>query len=403
MLDARSRNEAVGYNAPDRVFSSAGLMIYLDNNSTTRVAPEVVTAMLPFWREQYGNASSLHRMGQAARHAVETARQHVADLIHAAPREIVFTSGGTEADNLGILGTLSANAARRHVVTTAVEHVAVHGLCERLQSQGYRVTFVPVDQQGHLDLAALAAALDDDTAIVSVMHANNETGVVFPITEVANLTAARGIPLHVDAVQSAGRLPVDVRALGANLLSISAHKLHGPKGAGALYVGRGVRLRSQLVGGHQERDIRPGTENVAAIVGFGEAARLAKARLEAGLDHVARLRDRLEAGILERVPFARVIGDRASRTVNTTNIGFANLEAEAILIALSERGVCASSGSACSSGSLEPSHVLKAMGIDEAVAHGAIRFSLSCETTEEEIEEALHIIPAVVQRLAALA
>lgn len=377
--------------------------IYLDNNSTTRVAEEVAAAMTPFLREQYGNASSLHRMGQAARHAIETAREQVAALIGAESRQMVFTSGGTESDNLAIFGTLAAYPNKRHVVTTAVEHVAVLSACEQLEKEGYRVTFVGVDSAGHLDLAALAAALDDDTAIVSVMHANNETGVIFPVAEIAKLTAVRGIPLHVDAVQTTGKLPFDVAALGAQLVSLSAHKIHGPKGAGALYVGKRARLRSRQIGGHQERDLRPGTENVAAIVGFGVAARLARERLEKeGMNRVAALRDRLERGILEKVTFARVIGDPANRTPNTTNIGFESLEAEAILIALSEESVCASSGSACSSGSLEPSHVLKAMGIDERLAHGAIRFSLSFETTADEIARALEIVPRVVHRLASL-
>jgi cysteine desulfurase len=377
-------------------------MIYLDNNSTTRVADQVLQVMEPYLREQYGNASSLHLMGQAARHAVEVAREQVAGLIGARPRQIVFTSGGTEADNLAILGTLAAYPTKRHLVTTAVEHLAVHSLCQRLESQGYRVTYVNVDSAGHLDLEAFAEALDEDTALASVMHANNETGVIFPIREIAEITAARGVPLHADAVQTLGKLPIDVAALGANLVSFSAHKMHGPKGVGALYVGRGARLRSQLVGGHQERDIRPGTENVAAIVGFGAAAELAGRRLEDGLSSVATLRDRLETGLLEQVNFAHVIGDGRQRTVNTSNICFESLAAEAILVALSEQGICASSGSACSSGSLEPSHVLKAMGIEERIAHGAVRFSLSHETTEEEVDQALEIMPRVVHRLASI-
>jgi cysteine desulfurase len=376
--------------------------IYLDNNSTTRLDPRVLEAMQPFWRDQFGNASSIHRLGQAARHAVETAREQVAALIGAAPREIIFTSGGTEADNLALLGTLAATPTRRHIVTTAVEHPAVHDLCTRLESQGCRVTFVPVDALGRLDLAAFAAALDDDTALASVMFANNETGVVFPVRQVAGLCAARGVPLHVDAVQAAGRVPIDARDLGASLLSLSAHKMHGPKGAGALYVARGARLRSQQVGGHQERDLRPGTENVAAIVGFGAAAELAGRRLPEAMPAVAALRDRLEAGLLQRVEIARVIGDPAHRTPNTTTLGFRHLEAEAILVALSEEGLCASSGSACSSGSLEPSRVLRAMGVEPETAHGAIRFSLSVETTGDEIDRALEIVPRVVSRLAAL-
>jgi cysteine desulfurase len=377
-------------------------MIYLDNNSTTRAAAEVVAAMEPYWREQYGNASSMHVMGQAGRHAVETAREQVAALIRAKPREIVFTSGGMESDNLAIMGTLAAYPQKRHIVTTAVEHPAVHSLCQRLETQGYRVTFAGVDRSGRLDTDAFAAALTADTVLASAMYANNETGVLFPIKELAAIATSRGVPLHVDAVQALGKIDVDVASLGAGLLSLSAHKIHGPKGVGALYVRRGMRLRSHLVGGHQERDIRPGTENVAAIVGFGAAAVLAQARLKKGMDAVAALRDRLEAEILRRVPFARVIGDRTSRTPNTTNIGFERLSSEAILVALSENGVCASSGSACSSGSLEPSHVLQAMNIDQGVAHGAVRFSLSCETTAEEIEQALKVILDVVPRLAAL-
>ncbi len=377
--------------------------IYLDNNATTRVADEVVQAMMPYWRDHYGNASSLHLVGQRAKHAVELAREQVADLIGAAPRDIVFTSSGTEADNLAILGTLAAFPTKRHVVTSSVEHVAVHSLCDRLANDGYRVTRIGVDSTGRLDLDALAASLDDDTAIVSVMYANNETGVVFPIHDVAELAAKRNVPLHVDAVQAAGKLSLGVAELGASLLTLSAHKLHGPKGAGALYVRKRTRLRSQLVGGHQERDIRPGTENVAAIVGFGEAARLAKDRLAAGgMASVAVLRDRLEGGLLERADMAHVIGDSGCRVANTTNVAFESLQAEAILIALSEEGLCASSGSACSSGSLEPSHVLKAMGIDERIAHGAIRFSLSHETTNEEIDQAVEIVTKVVRRLASL-
>lgn len=377
--------------------------IYLDNNSTTRVAPEVLAAMEPFWREQFGNPSSLHLLGQAARHAIEAARGQVAELIGATPREIIFTSGGTESDNLAILGTLAANTAKHHVVTTAVEHPAIHSLGERLAAQGTRVTFVGVDIDGRLNLSEFAAALTDNTAIASVMYANNETGVIFPIREIAEMCSARGIPLHVDAVQAAGKLPIDVKTLGVKLLSISAHKIHAPKGAGALYVGRGARLRSTQVGGHQERDIRPGTENVAAIAAFGEAARLAKERLARGdMTRVATQRDRLERGLCERVPFTRVLGDATNRTPNTTSIAFESLEAEAILVALSERGVCASSGSACSSGSLEPSHVLKAMGVPQALAHGAIRFSLSVETTDDEIDEALRIVPEVAHRLASL-
>ncbi len=378
------------------------MLIYLDNNSTTRVADEVVSAMAAFWRDEYGNPSSLHLKGQAARHAVETARAQVADLIGAKPREIIFTSGGTEADNLAILGTLAAYPRKRHVVTTSVEHAAVHSLCLQLEQQGYRVTFVNVDETGRLDLDQFADALVEETAVASVMYANNETGVVFPIEDIARIAATKGVPLHVDAVQAAGKLPLDAARLGAKMMSLSAHKIHGPKGVGALYVGRGVRLRNQIVGAHQERDIRPGTENVAGIVGFGAAAELAKRRLADAAERMSTLRDRLERGIIERVSCARVIASDSPRLPNTTTIGFESLAAEAILVALSEQGVCASSGSACSSGSLEPSHVLRAMGVDPAVAHGAIRFSLSHETTQAEIEQTLEVVPGVIDRLAAI-
>jgi len=376
--------------------------IYLDNNATTQTAAEVVAAMQPYWRDQYGNASSIHRMGQAARHAVENARQQVAELIGARPREIIFTSGGTESDNLAILGTLAAHPTRRHVVTTAVEHAAVYDLCKRLVSQDVRVTFVGVDADGRLDLEALSAAIDGDAALVSVMHANNETGVIFPIDRVAELTAARGVPLHVDAVPAVGKIAVDVKALGGDLLSLSAHKIHGPKGAGALYVAPRTRLRSLLAGGRQERDLRPGTENVPAIVGFGVAARLARDKILPSAPAVAALRDRLEAEIRRHVGCARVLGDRGGRLPNTACIAFERLSGEAVLIGLSERGVCASSGSACSSGSLEPSHVLHAMGVPQALAHGAVRFSLSHETTEQEIDRAVAAVVETVRRLEAL-
>lgn len=376
--------------------------IYLDNNATTRVAPEVLDAMMPYWRDEYGNASSLHGIGQRARHAVERAREQVAGLIGAEPRRIVFTSGGTESDNLAILGVLAASSRRRHLVTTSVEHVAVHDLCNGLSKRGYRVTFVGVDARGHLDLEAFDAAFDDETVLASVMHANNETGVIFPIREAAGIAASHGVPLHVDAAQTAGRIAVDVEPPGASLMSFSAHKMHGPKGAGALYVAPGVRLRAQLVGGHQEHDLRPGTENVAAIVGFGAAAELAAGRQASAGPRVAGLRDRLEKAILERASFAAVIGDPDGRLPNTTNIGFEGLQAEAVLIALSEAGLCVGAGSACSSGSLEPSHVLSAMGIDRRVADGAVRFSLSHETTGDEIERAVAIVERVANRLAAV-
>lgn len=376
--------------------------IYLDNNATTRPAPEVVAAMLPLLTESYGNPSSLHAFGQSSQHAIEQAREQVANLIHALPREIVFTSGGTESDNLAILGTLAAHPTKKHIVTTAVEHSAVINTAERLEKQGYRVTYLGVDQLGRLDLDAFAAALTDDTALASVMYANNETGVIFPIDGIAQIAAQRNVPLHVDAVQALAKLPIDVRTIPISLMSLSAHKIHGPKGVGALYVKRGVRLRSMTIGGHQERDIRPGTENVAGIVGFGAAAELARQEPPETQQRIAALRDQLESGILERFDYAHVNGDRANRLANTTNIGFESLEAEAILIALSEAGICASSGAACSSGSLEPSHVLKAMRINERIAHGAVRFSLSRYSASQDIDATIERLPAIVRRLSAL-
>jgi cysteine desulfurase len=378
-------------------------VIYLDNNATTMPAPEVVAAMTAALAESWGNPSSQHGMGQRAQHAIEQARAQVAGLIGAEPREIVFTSGGTEADNLAILGTLEAYPKKRHIVTTTVEHPAVLTVCERLEKEGYRVTCVGVDRLSRLDLDAFEAALDDDTALASVMYANNETGVIFPIDRVAEIAAARGVVLHVDAVQAAGKTPIDVRKTPVTLMSLSAHKMHGAKGVGALYVRRGARLRGRQIGGHQERDLRTGTENVPGIVGFGVAAELARNEPPDVRTRIASLRDRLETGILERFDYAHVNGDREHRMPNTTNIGFASLEAEAVLIALSEAGVCVSSGSACSSGSLEPSHVLRAMGVDERVAHGAIRFSLSRYTTLAEVDAALERLPKVLARLAALA
>jgi len=376
--------------------------IYLDNNSTTRVADEAIAAMQPFWKEQYGNPSSLHLLGQSARHAVEIAREEVAALVGARPREVIFTSGGTEANNLAILGMLATRPTKRHLVTSAVEHVSVHSLAQRLAGQGYRVTFLQVDSKGSLDVDALQRSLDGETALLSVMHANNETGVIFPIREIADIAVSCGVPLHVDAVQTAGKMQVDMQSLGASLLSISSHKMHGPNGAGALVVGPGMRLRSQTIGGHQERGLRPGTENVPAIVGFGTAARVAANRFEADSIRLATLRDRLERGLLKSINFATVIGNSDARICNTTNVAFEALEAEAILIGLSEHGLCASSGAACSSGSLEPSHVLQAMGVPDRIAHGGIRFSLSRDTTESEIDRALEIIPQVVTRLASL-
>lgn len=376
--------------------------IYLDNNATTPVAPEVVDAMAEVLRDVYGNPSSLHRLGQLANFRVEQARQQVAALLGASPREIVFTSCGTEATNLAVRGTLNRTNTPQRIVTTTVEHEATLRVCEELEADGVEVVRTGVDREGRLDLDALRAALETPTGLVTLMWANNETGVLFPVEDVVRIAAESKVPAHIDAVQVAGKLPMNVGELGAQLVSISAHKFHGPKGAGALYVRRGTRLRPQLVGGHQERDLRAGTQNVAAIVGMGVAAELAAKHVAQFAMKVEPLRDRLEAGLLERVPNAGVNGDRANRTPNTTNVSFRSLEAESILLLLSENGICCSAGAACQSGTLEASHVLQAMGVEPKLAHGAVRFSLSRLTTAEEIDAALQRIPPLIARLAAM-
>lgn len=377
-------------------------LVYLDNNATTMLDPKVLEAMLPYLREQYANPSSIHYFGQQARHAVETAREQVAAALGARPRQIVFTGGGTEANHLAIRGALAARPEKRHFVTTRVEHDSVLRLAERLADEGYRVTYLGVDRRGQVDLAEFEASLTDDTALASIMQANNETGVIFPIERLAEIAAARGVPLHTDATQTVGKLAIDVNRLPVSLLTLAAHKLHGPKGVGVLYLRRGMKVRSQLVGGHQERDLRAGTENVAGIVGAGEALRLAVEHLDEENTRVRDLRDRLESGLLTAIPATHPIGDREHRLPNTANVAFEALEAEAILMLLSNEGICASSGAACSSGSLEPSHVLQAMGVPERIAHGAIRLSLSRFNTDADIERALSVMPRVIERLRAL-
>lgn len=373
-------------------------IIYLDNNATTRPAPEVTQAMLPFLQESYGNPSSLHRLGQAARHAIDEARVQVSQLIGAAPGEVIFTSGGSESVNTALSGLYAGRRPRQRILTSSVEHAATRGACDALVREGAQVIALPVSSSGELDLDALRAELRNDPALVTLLWANNETGVLFQVEEIVPLCRAAGVPLHCDATQAVGKIAVDVHALGADLMSLAAHKFHGPKGAGALYVRRGLRLESLIAGGPQESSRRGGTENVPAIVGMGVAARLARAALpDAAL--IERRRDRLENGILSAVAESAVNGASAPRLPNTTNIGFARLQAEAILLLLSERGVCASAGAACSSGSLEPSHVLQVMKVPPHYAHGSVRFSLSRYTTDAEIEAALELIPAVIGRL----
>ena len=380
--------------------------IYFDNSATTAVAPSVVEAMLPYFTELYGNASSLHYFGQQSKKAVATARRQVAALVNATDNEIVFLSGGTEADNLAVIGTAEAHAEKgRHVVTSRIEHPAVLKACAELESRGWEVTYVPVSTAGLVAVEDVRAALRDDTVLVSVMHVNNEIGTVQPIAEIGRLVADRRaagqthLHLHTDAVQSVGKIPVDVRELGVDLLSIAAHKLHGPKGTGALYVRKGVRLRPRQFGGHQERARRPGTEAVPLVVGFGAACELARMRLDVRMREVGALRDRLESGIRERVTGVAFNGDSGSRVPHISNVSFRDVAGEGLLISLDLKGVAVATGAACSSGSLEPSHVLVALGIDRELIHGSLRFSLAETNTTEEVDAVLDILPEVVGRL----
>ncbi len=374
-------------------------VFYFDNNATTRVAPEVVEAMMPYFQERYGNPSSMHTFGGQVKGKVREAREKVAALLGAQPDEVVFTSCGTESDNAAVLGALERAPEKRHFVTTRVEHPAVGNLCLYLRNKGYRVTELGVDRKGMLDLQELRDALDEDTALVSVMTANNETGVIFPIDEIGQIVKARGIPFHTDAVQAVGKIPLDMGGSPVDMLSLSGHKLHAPKGIGVLFIRRGTKFSPLLRGGHQEKGRRGGTENVPYIIGLGKAAELAMERMEEENTRVKAMRDRLEEGILERVPNTLVNGDRENRLPNTTSVSFEYVEGESILMLLDELGVCASSGSACTSGSLEPSHVLRAMGVPFTAAHGSVRFSLSVYNREEEIDYLLDHLPPIIERL----
>ena len=373
--------------------------IYFDNNATTKVAEEVLEEMEPLFCELYGNPSSMHTFGGQMGRKIGQARERIAGLLGCEPSEIVFTSGGTESDNTAIKGTLAALPHKRKIITSRIEHPAVLTVCRELENQGYTVVELPVDKEGQLDIEQLAEQLDDDTALVTIMYANNETGVIFPIDQISKMVADKGVVFHTDAVQAVGKIPLNLSKSHIDLLSLSGHKLHGPKGVGILYVRKGTRLSPYMLGGHQEAGRRAGTENVPGIVGLGKACELAAKNIEQENSKVKDLRDKLEDSIMEKCPDSRLNGDKENRLPNTTNISFEYIEGEAILLMLDKYGICASSGSACTSGSLEPSHVLRAMGVPFTAAHGSIRFSLSRYSTEEEVDYTIEKIPPIVNQL----
>ncbi len=374
--------------------------VYFDNNASTPVDREVLETMLPYFAENFGNASSIHSPGQHARKAVEHAREQVAALLGARAAEITFTSGGTESDNLAILGIVNADERpRKHVITTQIEHSAVLQTCRALEAQGVEVTYLPVNSDGLVDPDAVRRAIRPETVLVSVMHANNELGCVQPVEEIGRIAAEADVYFHVDAVQSAGKIPISVEQLGADLLAISAHKIYGPKGVGALFIRKGARLKPLLFGGKDTRVHRPGTENVAGIVGLGKAAEIALNKLQAEGERLHTLRDRLEKGLLAAIPYARVNGAHAPRTPNTANLSFSFIEGESMVIALDLKGIACSTGAACSSGAVEPSHVLTAIGLPADQARGSMRFSLGRLNTDEDVDFALRVIPEAVQQL----
>ncbi len=374
--------------------------IYLDHNATTPVDPAVLEAVLPYFSADFGNASSIHTFGQRARAAVETAREQVAALLNARPQEIVFTSGGTESDNHAIFGVVNAAAGTaKHIITSSIEHEAVLNSCQALEKQGVAVTYLPVNRDGLIDLDDLRKAIRPETILVTVMHANNELGSVQPLAEIGRIAVEADVYFHTDAVQSAGKIPVDVKSLQLDLLSLSGHKFYAPKGIGALFIKSGARLRQLLYGGHHQRGFRPGTENVAGIVGLGKAAELARFGLSLDSQRISALREKLERGLLSRIPDSRANAANAPRTPNTSNITFLGIEGEALIIALDLKGLAGSTGAACSSGAVEPSHVLTAIGLPASEARASIRFSLGRQSTEGEIDAALEIVPAAVAQL----
>jgi len=374
--------------------------IYLDNNATTQVDPEVVEEMLPYFTEQYGNPSSMHQFGNKVGHAIKKARGQVQALLGAEhDSEIIFTSCGSESDSTAILSALKAYPKRKEIITTSIEHPAVLELCKHLEKEDYIVHFLKVDEKGRLDIDAYQKLLSPNVAVVSVMWANNETGTLFPVLEMAEMARAAGVLFHTDAVQAVGKIPLDLQTAKIDMLSLSGHKLHAPKGVGVLYLKRGTRFRPLLRGGHQERGRRAGTENAAAIVGLGVACELAGKHLAYENTEVKALRDRLQQGILDAVPSCFVTGDPDNRLPNTLNVAFEYIEGEAILMLFNKDGIAASSGSACTSGSLEPSHVMRAMGIPFTAAHGTVRFSLSRYNTPAEIDKVIEVVPGVVAKL----
>ena len=377
-------------------------VVYLDNNATTMVDPLVFEEMKPYFCNLYGNPSSMHEFGGHVMKAVNKAREQVKEFLGAKDaKEIIFTASGSEGDNMAIRGVLEANKNKKHIITTKIEHPAVLNVYKYLEKQGYEVTYLDVDSQGNLDLNQLSESITDDTALVSIMYANNETGVILPVEKAAKIVKQKNpkIKFHTDAVQAAGKIPFDVKNTEIDLMTIAGHKIHAPKGIGALYVKTGTLLPAFVIGGHQERGKRAGTENVPYIVGLGKACELAQKSMDFELNEVKRLRDKLENGILKTIYNAKINGSTTNRVPNTTNIGFQYIEGELILLHLSDLGICASSGSACTSGSLEPSHVLKSMGVPFESLHGSIRFSLSRFTTEEEIDYTLKVLPEVIFKL----
>lgn len=374
--------------------------VYLDHNATTPVHPEVLEAMLPYYKERFGNASSVHSYGREAREAIDEAREQVAELIGADPREIVFTSGGTESDNFAIKGVAFLNRGKgNHIITSAIEHHAVLNTCKYLEKKGFEVTYLRVDEHGVVDLNQLVDSITDKTILITIMHANNEIGTIQPLEEIGRIAKEKGIPLHTDAVQTVGKIPVNVDELQVDLLSLSGHKIYGPKGVGALYVRRGMRLEKLIHGGHHERNRRAGTENVPGIVGLGKAAQLALKNMDREREHLWKLSERLKEGIVKRVKFVRQNGHPQNRIPNTVNLSFEFVEGESIVLGLDMHGICVSTGSACTSGSLEPSHVLMALNVPPELAHGSVRFSLGSGNTEEEIDYTIEKVAEVVERL----